>query len=248
MQYGNYGNEAASQSGALAPSTVAFLKRVYGLFTASIVCSAIGATIALTAGADVSRVSAGTVAIPPLVYFFAKNWWAGALLMLGTVFGASAVRHKPGINVVALFGMATVVGAVIAPAIFLAQLAAQDGGTLSPAPVRDAFLLATAGFTGLTGYALTTQRDFSYLGGALTMGLFVVIGAGLLNFFVGSSALGLAIASVSVLLFGAFILYDTSRILRSGERDAVGAAISLYLNFLNLFLALLRLLGGRRGD
>lgn len=246
MQTGHFEQQAATRAGEFSPTTLAFLKRVYGLFTASIVCSAIGATVALTAGTDVSQVSLGQVAIPPLVFFFAKYWWAGAALMLGSVFGASAVRHRPGLNVVALFGMATVVGAVIAPAIFMAQLAAQSGSTISPAPVRDAFLLATAGFTGLTGYALTTKKDFSFLGGALTMGLFVVIGAGLLNIFVGSSTLGLAVASVSVLLFGAFILYDTSRLLRSGERDSVGAAISLYLNFLNLFLALLRILGGRR--
>jgi modulator of FtsH protease len=81
---------------------------------------------------------------------------------------------------------------------------------------------------------------------ALVMGLFVVIGASVLNLFIGSSVFGLAIASVCVLLFGAYILYDTSRLLRAGERDAVGAAISLYLDFLNLFLALLRILSARR--
>ena len=56
----------------------------------------------------------------------------------------------------------------------------------------------------------------------------------------------MAIASVCVLLFGAYILYDASRLLRAGENDAVGCAISLHLDFLNLFLALLRILGGGR--
>ena len=78
------------------------------------------------------------------------------------------------------------------------------------------------------------------------MGLFVLIGASLLNIFLGSSVFGLAIASVSVLLFGAYVLYDTSRILRSGEDDAVGFAISLYMDFFNIFLAILRILSSRR--
>jgi modulator of FtsH protease len=224
------------------PSTrLGFLKKVYGLFTASIVFSAAGALVALNAGR-----SASPTGIPPLVGFFANHWIIALVITLGSVFGASYVRHKPGINVVALFGMATILGIVFAPALFVAQLSAGLGGTLSSSPVRDAFLLAVTGFVGLTGYALVTKKDFSYLGGALTMGLFVLIGASILNLFLGSSVFGLAISSVAVLLFGAYILYDTSQLLRSDEDDAVGGAISLYLNFLNLFLAILRILSSRR--
>jgi modulator of FtsH protease len=82
------------------------------------------------------------------------------------------------------------------------------------------------------------------------MGLWVLIGASLLSFFVGGASFSLAIASVGVLLFGGFILFDTSRILRDPtNRDPVGAAIGLYLNFLNLFLFLLRILASsRRSD
>jgi modulator of FtsH protease len=134
-------------------------------------------------------------------------------------------------------------GLYIAPAIFSAHIMATAGSTLSASPVRDAFLLTVLGFTGLTSYALLSRRDFSFLRGFLSMGLWVVIGASLLGMFVGGSAFQLAIASVGVLLFGGFILFDTSRILRDPDnRDAVGAAIGLYLNFLNLFLFLLRIL------
>jgi modulator of FtsH protease len=135
---------------------------------------------------------------------------------------------------------------VIGPALFFAQLAAGLGGTISASPIRDAFILAAAAFIGLSGYALVTQKDFSFLRGALVMGLLVVIAASVLNIFIGSSIFGLAVASVCVLLFGAYVLYDTSRLLRAGENDAVGCAIALYLDFLNLFLALLRILGSRR--
>ena len=236
-------------AGALSPSRVAFLKRVYALFTASIVVSAVGALFALHFGAASGaavRVGEKMVTVPPLVALVGNHPILVIVAMLGAVFGASFVRHRPGLNVLALFAMAGVLGVIIAPALFWAQVRAGMGGTLSAAPVRDAFLLASVGFAGLTGYALVTRKDFSFLGGALTMGLFVIIGAGLLNLFLGSAVFGLAISSVAVLLFGAYVLYDTSRLLRSGEDDAVGGAISLYLDFFNIFLALLSILSGRR--
>ncbi len=233
-----------------AESRIGFLKRVYGLFTASILFSAVGAVVALNAGQASSqafiRVGGGQVAVPPLVAFFSQHYIIAMLVMMGSVFGASAVRHVKGLNLLALFGMATAIGVVIAPSLFYATLAAGVGKTLSASPVRDAFLLSAVGFTGLTGYALTTKKDFSYLGGALTMGLFVVLGASLLNLFLGSSVFSLAISSVAVLLFGMYVLYDTSQLLKSDESDAVGGAISLYVNFLNIFLALLRILSSRR--
>jgi modulator of FtsH protease len=239
-----------AQPHAMVSERLAFLRKVYGLFTASIVFSALGAVFALYAGLGSSQLvletETGKVVVPPLVAFFAQHWGVSLVVMLGAVFGASAVRHKAGINVVALFGMAGVMGVVIAPALFFAQVAAGMGGTISASPIRDAFILATAAFVGLSGYALVTQKDFSYMRGALFMGLLVVIAASLLNIFVGSSVFGLAIASVCVLLFGAYILYDTSRMLRAGATEAVSCAISLYLDFVNLFLALLRILGSRR--
>jgi modulator of FtsH protease len=233
-----------------AASRASFLKRVYGLFTGSIIFSAIGAVVALYGGLSSSqsilRVGGQSVVVPPLVAFFGQHYIIAFLVMMGAVFGASMVRHVKGLNVLALFGMASVIGIVIAPTLFYATLASGLGKTLSASPVRDAFVLSAVGFGGLTGYALTTSKDFSYLGGALTMGIFVVFGASLLNIFVGSSVFSLAISSVAVLLFGAFVLYDTSRLLHSDEDDAVGGAIQLYLNFLNIFLSLLRILSARR--
>ncbi|EYF06683.1 Integral membrane protein [Chondromyces apiculatus DSM 436] len=221
------------------------------LFTASVVFSAAGAMIALYAGTSVSRVAVGEgsykTTVPPLVALVAQHPFITLALSLGAVFGASFVRHIKGVNVVALFGMATVLGILFAPALFVAQLSAGMGGTFSASPIRDAFILSVVGFGGLTTYALFTRKDFSYLGGALTMGIFVVLGASILNIFLGSSAFGLAISSVGVLLFGAYVLYDTSRLLHSDdEQDAVGGAIRLYLDFINIFLALLRILSARR--
>jgi modulator of FtsH protease len=232
---------------------LAFLRKVYSLFTGSLVTALLGALVALYAGADMSRaavqVGHGTFTAPPLVLFFANHWILGAILMFGSFFGAMAVRQRPGVNVAALFGATFVSGLYIAPMLWVVQLMATQGLTLAASPIRDAFLLTVLGFTGLTSYALLSKRDFSFLGGFLSMGLWVLIGASLLAMFVGGTAFSLAIASVGILLFGGFVLYDTSRMLRDPDnRDAVGAAIGLYLNFLNLFLFLLRILSSGRRD
>jgi FtsH-binding integral membrane protein len=244
---------------AAFPSSVAdtatFLKKVYGLFTLSVVAATAGALLSLYGGTELSQVTmtlsnGTTMVVPPLINFFARHWIIGGLLFLGSVYGASAVRLRPGVNVAALIAMGFVSGLVIAPAVWITQLMATSGTTLTSSPVRDAFLLATAGFLGLTTYALVSRRDFSFLRGFLSMGIWVVLGAIVLNFFVHSSAFGLAVASAGVLLFGGFILYDTGRLLKRPEErgDAVGAAISLYLSVMNLFLFLLTIFRGSRNS
>lgn len=230
---------------------LAFLRKVYALFTGSLVTASLGAVLALYAGGDLSQaaipVGDQAVRVPPLVFFFVNHWFIGIALFMGSFFGASALRERPGINVAALFGASFISGLYIAPMLFFATVMASQGQTMTPAPVRDAFLLSIAGFTGLTSYALLSKRDFSFLRGFLSMGLWVLFGAMILSFFVGGNAFGLAIASVGVLLFGGFILYDTSRMLRDpSNRDPVGAALGLYLNFLNLFIFLLRILSSSR--
>lgn len=237
--YGAWGAGVQQEHVEQGAERLAFLRKVYGLFGGSVAVSAVGAMIALYAGADGVR-------IPPLVAVVASSPLITFLVAMGVVIGASAVRKVRGLNVVALFGMAFLLGIVFAPSLFVAQMLAARGETLSASPIRDAFLLSTVMFGGLTGYVVVSKRDFSFLGSALTMGLFVVIGAGLLNLFLGSNVLGLAVASVAVLLFGGYVLFDTWRILRTTERDAVGGAMQLYLDFLNIFLALLRIFGGRR--
>lgn len=229
---------------ASTPSRVAFLRKVYGLFFGSVLSAAAGAMTALYVGSPVSMGKG--LAVPPLVAFALQHNVLAFLIPLVALFGLLAVRHRPGLNVAALFGFTFVSGLFLAPALFVVTLMAKLGGTLSANPVRDAFLLASAGFGGLTAYALTTKKDFSFLGGMLWMGLLVLVGASFIGIFIGSSVFHLAIASVGVLLFGAYVLYDTSRLLHSEEPiTPVDAAISLYLDFVNLFVMLLQILGSR---
>ncbi len=98
-------------------------------------------------------------------------------------------------------------------------------------------------FMGLSGYALTTRRDFSFLGGFLVVGFLVVLGAALLNIFFAIPALSLTISAAIIFIMSGFILYDTSRIIHGGERNYIMATIGLYLSIYNIFVSLLQILG-----
>jgi modulator of FtsH protease len=237
-----------STAGAL-PGAIAYLRKVYSLFAGGILFAIAGALVALYAGQPTVVGESGgvSVALPPVVAFGVEHWVLMFLMYLGAFFAASFARRIPGVNVAALFGYTFVTGLFIAPSIFFAMLLASSGATLDPSPVRDAFLLTGAAFTGLTGYVFVTKKDFSFLGASLSIGLWVVLGAMLLSFFLHSAVLQLAIASVGVLLFAGYILYDTSRILQDREeRDAVGSALRLFLDVVNMFLFLLRILSSAR--
>jgi modulator of FtsH protease len=236
--------------GVVIGSSIAYLRKVYALFAGGIAFAIAGALVALYVGEPtvVGSMRGGeTLALPPIVAFSVQHWFITFGLYIAAFFGATAVRRVRGLNVAALFGYTFITGLFIAPSLFFAQMMASAGATLDPSPIRDAFLLTGAAFTGLTGYVFVTKKDFSFLGASLSMGLWVLLGAMVLGFFLNSAALQLAIASVGVLLFSGYILYDTSRILRSeGPREAVSDALGLFLDVVNLFLFLLRILSSGR--
>ena len=103
-------------------------------------------------------------------------------------------------------------------------------------------------FLGLSGYALTTRKNFNFMGGFLMTGLIVVLVAALANIFFAMPALSLAISAVIVMLMSGFILYDTSRMINEPNGNYLMMTVSLYLNIFNLFIALLQLLGFMGGD
>lgn len=103
-------------------------------------------------------------------------------------------------------------------------------------------------FLALSGYALTTRKDFSFMGGFLMVGMFVVLGASLLNIFFGWPALFLAVNAGIIMVMSGFILYETSSIVHGGETNYIMATASLFLSILNLFQALLHILGAFSGD
>jgi modulator of FtsH protease len=155
------------------------------------------------------------------------------------LFATIGLRNS-GLGLLALFGFAGLEGFGLAPVINL-YLHTPNG----TATVAEAAGLTAVAFLGLSAYVHTTRRDFSALRGMLFVGLIVVVVAGLIGLFVPSEAYQLALAGVSALLFCGFILYDTSQIVLGGETNYIMAAMRLYLDIINLFLDLLRLLSRR---
>lgn len=103
-------------------------------------------------------------------------------------------------------------------------------------------------FFGLSAYALTSRKDFSFMGGFLLTGLLVIVVASIANIFMAIPAVSLAISAAAVMIMSGLILFDTSRIVHGGETNYIRATVGLYLNIYNLFVHLLHLMGVFGGD
>ena len=198
-----------------------FIRQTYQLFAASLLAASAGAYI------GVGMASA-----------IASWYWGLVILEFVFLFGLYAAKRKPGLNMVLLFGFTFLSGLTLAP-LLSSVLGLKGGGSI----VANAFILTTVAFGGLSVFAMNTKRDFSGMGKMLFITLIVVVVAGLINIFFHSPILQLAIASVSSILFSAFILYDTQNIIRGEYETPIEGAIALYLDFLNLFVSLLQILG-----
>ena len=142
------------------------------------------------------------------------------------------------IGLVLLFNF--VMGVIISPALFVY-------GRAAPGVIGQAAVLTIGAFGILTIYAFVSRRDFSAWGSFLMVGLWVLIGTMLLNLFFNNQAVNLWLASVTVLLFSGLLVFDTWRLRNFyGPDEYVGAAVQIYLDLLNIFMAVLRVLGNRR--
>lgn len=103
-------------------------------------------------------------------------------------------------------------------------------------------------FVGLSGYALTTRKDFSFMGGFLMAGVLIAFLAGLAAIFFSLPGLALAVSSMFVALMAGMILYQTSELIHGGETNYIMATVGLYVSIYNLFTSLLHLLGVFSGD
>ncbi|WP_375725006.1 Bax inhibitor-1/YccA family protein [Arcobacter sp. KX21116] len=200
---------------------MSFLKATYQLFA--------GSLLAATAGAYIGLGMVSTIA----------SWyWGLVILEFILLFGLFAVKNKPGINLAVLFGFTFVSGLTITP--LLASVFAMPAGA---SIVAQAFLMTSVAFGGISMFALTTKRDFSGMGKMLFIALIILVVGSISNIFIQAPLLQLGIAMVGAVLFSAFILYDTQQIIKGGFSTPIEAAISLYLDFFNLFISLLQILG-----
>ena len=198
-----------------------FVKQVYQLFAVSLMLGAVGAYVGI-----------GMVAV------VASMYWMLFILEIGLLIGLHFVKHKPGINLIVLFSFTFISGLTLAP-LLVHTMNMPAGGSI----VTNAFLLTSVAFGGLSLFAMNTSRDFSSMGKMLFIALIVIIVASVINIFTQSSLLQLGIASVAAVVFSAFILYDTQNIIKGAYSTPIEGAIALYLDFLNLFIALLQILG-----
>ena len=172
-------------------------------------------------------------------YALISNWILYIVAGLGITYAVHAVADRYPINLVAYAAYVVFFGIYLGPLVMIAE------GT---GLVTQAALLTGIVFTGLTGYVFYTGKDFSFLGGALTVGLFTLVGVGLLGWLFGFS-LGIFYPAAAVLLFAGYILYDTSNILHHYPTTAyVTAAIVLFTDVVMLFKNLLILLMQAQDD
>ncbi len=217
----------------------AYMLRVYNYM-------AIGVALTGVAAWGVFQLAATNPAFQQTL-FGTPLYWVLLLAPLGLVFFLSfRIQHLAVETARALFFFyAALLGVSLAP-IFMVYTGAS---------IARVFFISAASFGALSLYGYTTQRDLSAFGSFLIMGLFGIILASLVNIFLASSALQFVISVVGVLVFAGLTAWDTQRIKEMYDvsddgtiagRKAVMGALSLYLDFINLFLMLLRLFGDRR--
>ena len=146
-------------------------------------------------------------------------------------------------GIIAIFAFTGVLGASLGPMLTY-YLSMPNGSALVMQALGGTALV----FFTLSGYVLTTRKDFSFMGGFLMVGLVVVVVASIANIFFSLPALSLAISAAAVFIMSGLILFDTSRIIHGGETNYIRATVSLYLNIYNLFIHLLALLGVMGND
>jgi modulator of FtsH protease len=170
----------------------------------------------------------------------------GLIVTLVGYFGLLFLTHKlrnSAWGLAAVFALTGFMGLTLGP-IIQAYLGLPNGGQT----VMTALGGTGAIFLGLSAYALTTRKDFSFLGGFLMVGILVAFLGSLAAVLFSLPLVGLAMSAMFILLMSGFILYQTSQLVQGGEDNYILATVSLYVSIYNLFLSLLQILGLFNGN
>lgn len=213
--------------GALSSSRVDFLKKTYQLLGASMLTAALGAYL--------------TMPFAQAVY--EARWLVFGAELLVLFFGLGLSKGKPGLNLFMLFLFTFLTGVSLVP--LFASLIGMGKGAV----IGNAFLTTAVLFGALSVFAINTKSDLSSWGKPLFIIMIVVFVASLINiFFLQSPMMHVLITAGILILFGVFTIYDTQNIANGAYDSPVDAAVSLYIDFLNMFIAILQLLGIFDGD
>lgn len=170
------------------------------------------------------------------------NIWMYIIGVYGLLFATHALSRSAW-GLLTMFAFAGFIGYGTGPLIGALLSTAGGSQIVTTALGGTAFI-----FFGLSGYALVSRKDFSFLSGFITAGCFVLIAAMVLGIFVQIPALQLAISVGFMLFASAIILYQTGEIVNGGERNYILAAITLFVSIYNLFMSLIHLLTAFSGD
>jgi len=219
----SYAYETTSRSDS---QIISFVKETYKLFAASMMAGAVGAYVGVP--------MAGTIhaMFLPLM-----------LLEIGLLIGLHFVKHKPGINLMVMFGFVFMTGLMLAP-LLARTLGMSGGGTI----IGNAFAMTSVVFGAMSFYAIKTTTDFTSFTKPLMIALLVIVGFSIVNMFLGNPMLSVIISGAVVMLFSILVVYDTQNIMQGAYETPIDGAIALYLDFLNIFTALLQLFGIFGGD
>jgi len=213
------------RAGESALSTNKVLRNTYALLSLTLLFSALTAGMAMVLN------------WPPLNPLIILVGYFG-LLFATTRFRNSAL------GLVFIFALTGFMGVTLGPLINFYVHAFSNGAQLVTMALGGTGVI----FLGLSGYALTTRRDFSFMGGFLMVGILVAFLAGIGAWVFNFPALSLGVSAMFILLMSGLILYETSQIIHGGETNYIMATITLYVAIYNLFLSLLRILGAVAGN
>ncbi|TBR78555.1 BAX inhibitor (BI)-1/YccA family protein [Campylobacter novaezeelandiae] len=201
-----------------------FIKQTYQLFAASLLAASVGAYVGIFA----------------LASFFIQSqatFWILFIVEIGLLFALQWKKREAPLNLILLFGFTFCSGLTLTP-LLISVLALPTGAII----IAQAFALTTVAFGALSIFAMNTKKDFTTMGKALFIVLIVIVAASLLNIFIKSDIISLAISSIAAILFSFYILYDTQNIIRGNYETPIEGAVALYLDFVNLFVSLLNIL------
>ena len=207
----------ASEQSVLATNKV--LRNTYTLLSMTLLFSALCAGIAVMTN------------MPPLGIIVTLAGYFG-LLFLTTRF------RNSGLGLLFVFALTGFMGLTLGPILNM-YLSLPNGEQIIMTAMGGTGVI----FLGLSGYALTTRKDFSFIGGFLMVGILVAFLAGIASMFLSMPGLSLAVSAMFVLLMSGLILYQTSQIIHGGETNYIMATVTLYVSIYNLFVSLLQLLG-----
>jgi FtsH-binding integral membrane protein len=248
-----FGQAAARDTAAVDAGLRSYMLRIYNYMSIGLAITGLAALgvymAAVTTDPSGAAAKIGSSFLTPFGYamFVSPLKWVFILAPLAMVFAISfgINRLKPATAQLMFWAFAALMGISLS-SIFLVY---------THTSITRVFFITAASFGALSLYGYTTKRDMTGMGSFLIMGLFGIIIASVVNIFVASSMLQFIVSVVGVLIFAGLTAYDTQRLKNDyiygyasqggdvAERAAITGALSLYLNFINLFTLLLQLLG-----